>query len=169
MRRAACLAAIVSVLALAPLTASRAPFIETVRAVDLSGRTWDAARFQGRITVVDFWATWCAPCLVELPYLKRAAARYAPEEFQIVGVSVDVMDRRSLVSWLNRQNVTWPQVFDGRGLRGPIARMFGVEAVPATFLLDAEGRLVATNLRGDRLLNAIDVMVDDLRRSRSLP
>jgi thiol-disulfide isomerase/thioredoxin len=141
--------------------------IEAMRLVDLDGAVWTAESLRGRVTLIDFWATWCAPCLTELPYLKRARARYGRDELEVLGVSFDVSDRRALVSWLNRHAVTWPQVFDGRGRTGPAARHFGVSAVPTSFLVSAEGEVVSMNLRGDRLLAAIDVQVGELRRRRA--
>jgi thiol-disulfide isomerase/thioredoxin len=130
--------------------------IATMKLTDVAGRTWTAADVRGRVTLIDFWASWCAPCLTELPYLKQARARYPRQELEIIGVSFDVSDRRSFVSWINRHAVTWPQVFDGRGRRGPVARHFGVSAVPTSLLIDAEGRIVARNLRGERLLVEIE-------------
>ena len=138
-----------------------------MRLVDLDGTTWTAEGLRGRVTLIDFWATWCAPCLSELPYLKRARARYGRDEFEVIGVSFDVSDRRTLISWLNRHGVSWPQVFDGRGRTGPAARQFGVAAVPTAFLVSADGRLVAINLRGERLLAEIDAQVAALRSRRA--
>jgi len=140
--------------------------IATLRAVDLEGRTWSADRLRGRVTLIDFWATWCAPCLTELPYLKQARATYPREEFEILGVSFDVSDRRALQSWLNRQGVDWPQVFDGRGRLGLVARHFGIIAVPTSFLIGADGQVAGTNLRGKQLLNRIEKEVRELRASR---
>jgi thiol-disulfide isomerase/thioredoxin len=137
-----------------------------MRAVDLQGTTWTAGQLRGRVTLIDFWATWCAPCLTELPYLKQARANYSRDEFEVLGVSFDVSDRRTLQSWLNRQGVMWPQVFDGRGRQGPLARHFGVSAVPTSLLVDADGTLAGINLRGKRLLTAIDAEVRELRASR---
>ena len=140
--------------------------LTSMRAVDLEGTTWTAEQLRGRVTLIDFWATWCAPCLTELPYLKQARANYSRDEFEVLGVSFDVSDRRTLQSWLNRQGVMWPQVFDGRGRRGPLARHFGVSAVPTSLLVDGDGKLAGINLRGKRLLTAIDAEVRELRASR---
>lgn len=126
---------------------------------DMNGRNWTAGDLHGRVTLIDVWATWCAPCLTELPYLKRARERYGREDFEILGVSFDVSDRRTFVSWLNRHRVDWPQVFDGRGRQGPAARQLRAVAVPTSYLMDRQGRLVGTNLRGERLLAAIDAAV----------
>lgn len=137
--------------------------IATMRLVDMDGRTWTADTLRGRVTLVDFWATWCAPCLSELPYLKQARARYSRDEFEILGVNFDVSDRRTLTSWMNRQGVIWPQSFDGRGRNGPAARHFAVVGVPTSFLIDADGAFVGMNLRGERLLRAIDAHVQRIR------
>src|SRR5688500_10090836 len=132
---------------------------QPLKLVDLDGSVWTAGQLKGRVTLIDFWATWCAPCLADLPLLKQARARYTRDEFEVVGVSFDVSDRRSFISWINRQGVVWPQVFEGRGARSVAARQFAVEAVPSTFLFDADGKLVAKNLRGRQLLAAIDAQV----------
>ncbi len=141
--------------------------IGLVHLEDLDGRVWDVDRLRDRVTLIDFWATWCAPCLAELPHLKQARARYTREEFEILGVSFDVSDRRSFVSWLNRHAVNWPQVFDGRGRMSPAARYFRVDAVPASWLVGPDGSVVARNLKGERLLAAIDDAVVRLRRQRN--
>jgi thiol-disulfide isomerase/thioredoxin len=143
--------------------------IELLRFEDLDGEVWDAERLRDRVTLIDFWATWCAPCLAELPHLKRARAQYSREDFEILGVSFDVSDRRSFVSWLNRHAVRWPQVFDGRGRMSPAARHFRVDAVPASWLVGPDGRIVARNLRGERLLAAIDDEVARLHMRRNNP
>jgi thiol-disulfide isomerase/thioredoxin len=132
---------------------------EPLKLVALDGSVWTADQLKGRVTLIDFWATWCAPCLADLPLLKQARARYTRDEFEVVGVSFDVSDRRSFISWINRQGVVWPQVFEGRGARSVAARQFQVDAVPSTFLFGADGRLVAKNLRGRQLLAAIDAQV----------
>jgi thiol-disulfide isomerase/thioredoxin len=113
---------------------------------DLDGRLWRADALEGRYVFIDVWATWCAPCLADLPAL-RALARTRTETLVVIGVSLDTMPRRDLVSWLARHDVTWPQHFDGRGYRGPVADRLGVTSLPASLLFDRNGRLVARNLR----------------------
>jgi thiol-disulfide isomerase/thioredoxin len=143
--------------------------LDQLRLRDTDGRVWTADDLRGRVTLIDVWATWCAPCLTELPYLKRARARYGREDFEILGVSFDVSDRRTFVSWLNRHRVDWPQVFDGRGRQGPAARQLRAVAVPTSYLIDRQGRVVGANLRGERLLAAIDVAVGRGRAPSPLP
>ena len=113
---------------------------------DLNGRVWRAEGLEGRVVLIDVWATWCAPCLADLPALRTLATGRAPE-LVVLGVSLDTMPRRDFVSWLSRHEVTWPQHFDGRGYRGAVADRLGVTSLPASLLFDSDGRLIARNLR----------------------
>ncbi len=109
--------------------------------------------------MLDFWATWCAPCLGEIPDLKEAYELYGSEGLEIVGVSLDQKARREVESFLRRQEISWPQVWDGRGFSGDLARRFGVESLPRSFLVDGRGWIVATDLRGEELLAVLDALL----------
>ena len=126
---------------------------------DLSGRTWRADELLGQVVLLDFWATWCAPCLEELPNLRRIQGDLG--NVAVIGVNLERTSRSQLRSFLLRQEIEWPQIHDGLGLTGPLAKRFGVEAVPRTVVVDARGRLVAVDLRGE----ALYVVVRDLSRS----
>lgn len=139
-----------------------------LRAEDLDGTTWTHERLQGRIMLVDFWATWCAPCLVELPFLKRARSRYG-DDFEVLGISLDTGSRRALVSWLNRQGVDWPQVHQDRGYDDRIPRAFGIDRLPTNLLLDRHGRLRALNVRGSQLFDEIDRLLEEERLLEAEP
>lgn len=125
---------------------------------DVHGRPIDLAAFRGRVILIDAWATWCAPCLAELPRLKALARQHGPR-LAIIGVSMDRMPRRDFISWLRRKDVTWPQHFDGRGYDSPAARRLGIDAIPDSWLYDEQGRLVARGLRGPTLEAAINVLI----------
>jgi thiol-disulfide isomerase/thioredoxin len=127
----------------------------TFEARDLDDRLWTAQTLRGRIVLIDFWATWCAPCLVELPALRRLHAAHARQPFTILGVNLDAMDRRTLAGWIRRQGLAWPQIHDRRAYGGPLPRAFDVEALPRTMLFDGEGRVIAVDLRGDALARAV--------------
>jgi thiol-disulfide isomerase/thioredoxin len=129
-------------------------------ATDIDGRTWSAGALEGRVVLVDFWATWCAPCLEELPRLKRLHARHAPHGLTIIGVSLDRSSMRDFRSWLQRQAVAWPQVRQSGGYDSPLARSFAVEAIPASFLFGRDGRLHAAHLRGDSLEARVTALVE---------
>lgn len=129
-------------------------------------RTMDGDRLQvadleGRWVLLDFWATWCAPCIAELPTLRSIAERYPPERLLLLGVSMNRSSRATVRAWLQRQRATWPQMHDGRGFDGPAAQALGVETLPRTLLVDPDGRIVAVDLRGNELLATIEALVEN--------
>lgn len=126
---------------------------------DLDGKVWTADELEGRVVLLDFWATWCAPCLAELPNLRQLAKRHPSDDLVILGITLDTLDRRRLRSFLRRHDITWPQVHQPQGVDGEIARRFNVEAVPSTFLVDRAGRLVARDLHGRALEVTVDTLV----------
>lgn len=137
------------------LAAAVTQVFSTFQATDIEGRVLTASALRGRVVVLDFWATWCAPCLAEVPTYQRLRREHDATRLEIIGVSVDVLDRRSLVSWLNRQQVTWTQIHDRRGYSGELAHQFKVMSLPTTYVFDANGKMVAANVRGERLLQTV--------------
>lgn len=126
---------------------------------DVHGERIDLDALGGRVVLLDAWATWCAPCLAELPMLKRMARTHG-SALAIVGISMDRMPRRDFISWLRRKGVTWRQHFDGRGYDSPVAEHLGIDAIPDTWLYDAHGVLVVRGLRGARLEAAVARLVE---------
>jgi thiol-disulfide isomerase/thioredoxin len=129
---------------------------------DLDGRVWTARGLAGRVVLVDVWATWCAPCLAELPTLRRVQAAHG-DRVVVLGVSLDTMPRRDFASWLSRRQIAWPQVFDGRGYSSPFATRLEIQAVPVSWLFSADGRLAARDLRGDALERLVRDLVEDAK------
>ncbi|MEM1246017.1 MAG: TlpA disulfide reductase family protein [Acidobacteriota bacterium] len=125
---------------------------------DLQGRSWRSSDLLGRVVLLDFWATWCAPCLDEFPNLRRIHREL--DGVTVLGISVDRTNRSELRSFLLRHELSWPQVPAAQGLMSPLAKRFGVDAVPRTVVIDAKGRLVAVDLRGE----ALYVLLRDLSR-----
>ena len=121
---------------------------------DLAGKPLSIARFKGKVVLVDFWATWCGPCIGELPNVLKAYEKYHGKGFEIVGISLD-SDRAKLDKFIADRKMTWPQYFDGQGWQTKLAGTYGVNSIPATYLLDGEGKIIAKNLRGEALEEAV--------------
>ncbi|MEM1203863.1 MAG: TlpA disulfide reductase family protein [Acidobacteriota bacterium] len=126
---------------------------------DMEGRTYTADQLDGRVVLLDFWATWCAPCLAELPHLKALQDRHGDDGLLILGIALDAIERRDLRSFLLRHGVHWPQIHLRDGTQSETAQRFGIEAVPATVLVDRRGRLVARDLRGEALAKVVGTLV----------
>ena len=94
---------------------------------------------QGKVVLLDFWATWCGPCREALPHLKNVAKKFAGEPLVILSVSLDG-DRLKWKDFITQNEMNWPQYCDG-GFEGSIAKLFGVRAIPHTFTIDADGVL----------------------------
>lgn len=117
---------------------------------DLSGQPLSVSRYRGKVVLVDFWATWCGPCVAELPNVLATYEKYHGQGFEIVGISLD-NDADKLKGFIAAKNIAWPQYYDGQGWEGKLARKYGVTAIPTTYLLDQDGKIVAKGLRGAAL------------------
>jgi thiol-disulfide isomerase/thioredoxin len=127
---------------------------------DIEGQEWNRADLQGKVVLLDFWATWCTPCIGELPFLERAYGRHQEDGLVILAVSVDQTEPATLRRWLRMHSVSWPQLHDNRGFGGAVPLAFGVEMVPRSFLFDRAGRLVAVDLRGQAFEAVMKALVE---------
>ncbi|WP_221032579.1 TlpA family protein disulfide reductase [Actomonas aquatica] len=122
----------------------------------IDGREVDLAHLRGKVVLVDFWATWCGPCLQELPNMIDVYSRYHDKGFEIVGISLDGRNYQDkLQAFVEKRNMPWPQHYDGQGWESPLAKRFGIQSIPSMFLLDKEGRIYSTSARGERLEAAV--------------
>jgi thiol-disulfide isomerase/thioredoxin len=118
----------------------------------VDGRAVDLARLRGKVVLLDFWATWCGPCIAELPNVKAVHDKYHAQGFEVVAVSLDgEKDRQKLVDYVREQGLPWPQHYDGLGWKNEFAVRLGVRGIPAMFLLDQEGKVASTDARGPKL------------------
>ena len=114
---------------------------------DTAGEKVDLKAYRGKYTFVEFWASWCPPCREESPTLVRLYNEYKDKGFTILSVSID----KNTTQWKNairHDGYTWGNVCDLNGYGGPTAALYTVTAIPNSFLLDKNGRIIAKNLRG---------------------
>lgn len=121
---------------------------------DANGRPMSIAGYKGKVLLVDFWASWCGPCMGELPNVLAAYEKHHPNGFEIVGISLDE-DRQRFQSVLKARNMTWQQFFDGKKYENKLAVNYGVTSIPSTWLLDRNGVIIGSNLRGEELEKAV--------------
>jgi alkyl hydroperoxide reductase subunit AhpC len=96
----------------------------------------------------------------EIPTVRKAWLEFHERGLQVVGVSLDFDDRKSFEAWLRTNDVGWPQIWDGRGFSTSLARKFGIHSIPTSVLIDAQGRVVDVDLRGDALIARIRGLID---------
>ena len=130
---------------------------------DLDGNDLSLEQYRGNVILLDFWAVWCAPCIAEMPNVKQVYEKYKDENFQIIGISLD-QSRDKLVGYLEKEGITWPQVFDGNGWQNRVAQMYGINAIPHMYLIDGDGVIRKSDVRGPALEPAVHHLVRENNR-----
>jgi peroxiredoxin/protein-tyrosine-phosphatase len=116
---------------------------------------------RGKYVLIDFWASWCGPCRQENPNVVKAYNAYKDKGFTILGVSLDKEGARD--AWMraiDKDGLAWTQVSDLKFWNNAAAQEYGVQAIPQNFLLDPQGKIVATNLRGEELQSTLGKLLN---------
>ena len=112
-----------------------------------NGKDLALSNLRGKVVLIDFWASWCGPCRKELPNVKRCYDKYKSKVFEIYGVSLD-KERDAWIEVISKEGLTWPQVSDLKFWESEAVRIYAVQSIPFTVLIDKEGKILATDLRG---------------------
>lgn len=117
---------------------------------DVNGKIIRLSSLRGKFVLVDMWASWCGPCRQETPNVVKAYQRFKGKKFEILGVSLD-NNKDNWLKAIKSDKMTWPQVSDLQMWQSSIVSLYKIEGIPATYLLDPEGVVIARDLRGDEL------------------
>jgi thiol-disulfide isomerase/thioredoxin len=143
---------------------ARARMVPAFTVTTMDGQRISMDDLQGKVILIDFWATWCGPCREALPHVREIAKKFQGQPLVVLSVSVD-SDEQKWKDFIAKSEMTWPQYFDG-GFTGPIAKLFGVQAIPNTFTIDADGVLQDEHIGDAAIEGKLKKLVS---RAREMP
>jgi thiol-disulfide isomerase/thioredoxin len=133
------------------------PEIELPNAVDSMVKL---SSLNGKVVLIDFWASWCVPCRAANPYVQNLYKKYRAKGFEVFAVSLDVKNE-PWIKAVKKDRLTYTQVIDNAGWRSKVAESFFVDALPTNFLLDKAGKIVAINIEGKEMFDAVKRLVSE--------
>ena len=134
----------------------------------IKGSTVSIKGLKGKVVVIDFWATWCGPCVAEMPKMKEIYAKYHDKGVEFIGVSLDQPKDQggldALKSYVEKNEIAWPQYYQGNYWNSDFSRSWGINSIPTMFLVDQDGKLVSIEARGK-----LETMIPELLKKKEAP
>ncbi len=132
-----------------------APEIELMSKADT---VMKLSSFNGKVVLIDFWASWCGPCRAVNPYIQKLYKKYKDSGFEVFAVSLDV-NKPLWLKAIRKDRLTYTQVLDSDGWQSKVAEKYFIDALPTNFLLDKAGKIVAINIEGKELFDKVKELV----------
>lgn len=134
------------------------------------GEAFDLDDYKGKVVLVDFWASWCGPCIGELPNMKKNLERYGEKGFEIVGINMD-STREAFEKCVESKEITWVNIVseeeDANGWAAPMATHYGITGIPTAILLDQSGKVVSLRARGSELDKQLETLLGPIEEPES--
>jgi thiol-disulfide isomerase/thioredoxin len=134
----------------------------------IKGSTVSIKGLKGKVVVIDFWATWCGPCVAEMPKMKELYAKYRDQGVEFIGVSLDQPKDQGgldkLKKFVKENEIAWPQYYQGKGWESEFSMSMGINSIPCVFIVDAGGKLYSVEARGK-----LEEMIPELLRKKTPP
>lgn len=127
---------------------------------DVDGVAFSFAKYKGKVLLLDFWATWCAPCVHEMPNVIATYNKFHKKGFDIVGVSFD-NDLKKMKEFIIKEKMPWRHIADGKGWNSEFGKYYNIRSIPSTYLIDRKGVIRYMNLRGKELEEAVDKLIKE--------
>jgi thiol-disulfide isomerase/thioredoxin len=116
----------------------------------LDGKPFDQKALAGKVVLVDFWATWCGPCVAEIPNMLEQYEKYHAQGFEVVGISLDE-EKDKVDAFIAEHKIPWPIIYVGKGWQDPTAQFYGISGIPQLILIGRDGNVITLNARGKKL------------------
>jgi thiol-disulfide isomerase/thioredoxin len=132
----------------------------------VTGSNISVQKLKGKVVVIDFWATWCGPCVAEMPHMKELYAKYRDKGVEFIGVSLDQPKAEggleNLTTFVEKNGITWPQYYQGNSWKSGFSSSWGINLIPRVFVVDPEGKLHSVEARGK-----LDTMIPALLKKKA--
>ena len=126
----------------------------------LDGKPFNQKALAGKVVLVDFWATWCGPCVAEIPNMLEQYEKYHAKGFEVVGISLDE-EKQKVDAFVAEHKIPWPIIYAGKGWQDPTAQFYGISGIPQLILIGRDGNVITLNARGEKLAERLAELFKD--------